>query len=139
MTRSLRLEALRAGDVRAIGVELGLEPARTPAEQRGHALGDALRAIEALAVAGADARAPQQDVLERDGQLVLHGQVKLGHDVGILRTEALTTAGHLAGPLDDAAGAAAIRRDQRLQRFPAEPRRRHLRSDVEPRVSLRPA
>src|SRR5207249_4121410 len=70
-------EFVRARDVRVIGLELGVEPARRPAAELRHAPPDRLRAVLSLTAAGADAGAPQQDVLQRDGQLVLHRVVQL--------------------------------------------------------------
>src|SRR3989442_1412256 len=98
MERPLRLEALGAGDVRAVRVELGFTPPRAPAEERGHPIRDALGAVEALTRAGADAGPPEQHVLERHGQLVLHGEMELGHDVGVHGTETCCSGGPASAP-----------------------------------------
>jgi len=55
----------------------------------------------ALAAAGADARAPEQEILERHRQLLLHGVVAACATMSALvRAQAHGAAGHLAGQLD---------------------------------------
>src|SRR3989442_4600478 len=72
-----RLEPPRARDVGVVGAHLRVETPRAPAEQLAHPASDRLRAIHPLTEARADPPAPEQDVLERHGQLVLHGEVEL--------------------------------------------------------------
>src|SRR2546427_1974261 len=64
-----RLEPPRARDVGVVGAQLRVETPRAPAEQLAHPASDRLRAIRPLTEARADPRAPEQDVLERHGQL----------------------------------------------------------------------
>src|SRR5262245_37059182 len=57
-TRRLRPKLVRAIEMRAVGVELGVEPAGRPAEELRHALSDRLCAVLPLAAARADAGPP---------------------------------------------------------------------------------
>src|SRR2546422_5351673 len=82
-----RLEPPRARDVGVVGAQLRVKTPRAPAEQLAHPASDRLRAIRPLTEARADPPAPEQDVLERHRQLVLHGEGELRDDVGGLRAE----------------------------------------------------
>src|SRR5437867_3752917 len=135
-TRRLLAELVRARDVGAVGLELGLQPAGRPAEERRHAPADRLGAVEPLAAAGADAGPPQQHVLEGHRQLVLHRLGQLGDDVGVARAQPLATARELAGEIGHARPGAAVGRHQRLERLAVEPGHRRLARDVEPRAGL---
>src|SRR5215467_846669 len=135
---ALRAELVRASDVGVIGLELGVEPTGRPAAELRHALPDRLRAVLSLTSAGADSGAAQQHVLQRDGQLVLHRVVQLGDDIWVRGAQPLGPARHLAGERQHARPAAAVRRHERLERVPREPRGRHLARDVEPGARLGP-
>src|SRR5436309_12754251 len=137
-TTDLRPEAVRTRDVRVIGLELGVQPARRPAGELRHALPDRLGAVLPLAAAGPDARSSEQHVLQRDGHLVLYGVVQLGDDVGVGGAQPLGPARHLAGEIEHPRPAAAVRRYQGLERVAAESGGRRLARDVEPRVRLPP-
>src|SRR2546422_7343044 len=97
-----RLEPPRARDVGVVGAELRVETPRAPAEQLAHPAPDRLRAIRPLTEARADPRAPEQDVLERHRQLVLHGGVEVRDDVGVLGAELVGPAPGLPPDGDDA-------------------------------------
>src|SRR3989442_4289722 len=97
-----RLEPPRARDVGVVGAQLRVETPRAPAEQLAHPASDRLRAIRPLTEARADPRAPEKDVLERHGQLVLHGEVELRADVGVLRAELGGPARDFPREVDDA-------------------------------------
>src|SRR2546425_655224 len=82
-----RLEPPRARDVGVVGAQLRVETPRAPAEQLAHPASDRLRAIRPLTEARAGPPAPEQDLLERHGQLVPHGEGGRREDVGVLRAE----------------------------------------------------
>src|SRR3989442_3417153 len=82
-----RLEPPRARDVGVVGAQLRVETPRAPAEQLAHPASDRLRAVRPLTEAPADPRAPEQDVLERHRQLVLHREGELRDQVWGLPAE----------------------------------------------------
>src|SRR5262245_22185172 len=133
---ALPLEPVGSRHVRVVRVQFGGEPARGPAEEARHAPADGLRTIPALTRARADARAAQQEVLKGYRHLVLHGQVELGHDVGIARTERLRPVGDLAGEREHRAVPPAVELDQGLEGLATQAGRGRLRRDVHPRPRL---
>src|SRR2546426_4718621 len=115
-----RLEPPRARDVGVVGAQLRVETPRAPAEQLAHPASDRLRAIRPLTEARADPPAPEQDVLERHGQLVLHREGELRDDVGGLRAEVVGPAPDLSPEGDDARVSAPAEGHERLARPPGE-------------------
>src|SRR2546429_9857743 len=69
---ALRPELVRARDVRVIGLELGVEPARRPAAELRHALPDRLRAVLSLASAGGPCPPPPPPPFQRDEHPLPH-------------------------------------------------------------------
>src|SRR5437016_11478023 len=131
-----RLEPPRARDVGVVGAQLRVETPRAPAEQLAHPASDRLRAIRPLTEARADPRAAEQDVLERHGQLVLHGEVELRDDVRVLRAELVGPARDFPREVDDARIGAPVECHERLERLAGEPRARDHGGDVEPGARL---
>ena len=135
-----RAEAVGAGDVRLVRLELGVEPARAPAEQRRHA----------LARSTPRSRWPWQRLVpmpvrrsrtscSETVSSSLHRVVELGDDVGVRGAQPLGAARHLAGQLHHPRGSRGRRASTSVSSVSrGEPAGRHLAGDVEPGARLDP-